>query len=29
VLFGVWPWLALAPVDTATMPLLNRLWVLQ
>jgi NADH-quinone oxidoreductase subunit M len=29
VLFGVWPSLALAPVDTATMPLLNRLWVLQ
>ena len=29
VLFGVWPSLALTPVDTATMPLLNRLWVLQ
>src|SRR5690349_10054216 len=29
VLFGIWPSLALAPVDTATMPLLNRLWVLQ
>ena len=29
VLFGVWPSLALGPVDTATMPLLNRLWVLQ
>jgi NADH-quinone oxidoreductase subunit M len=29
VLFGIWPALALAPVDTATMPLLNRLWVLQ
>jgi hypothetical protein len=25
----VWPSLALGPVDTATMPLLNRLWVLQ
>jgi len=29
VIFGVWPALGLAPVDTATMPLLNRLWVLQ
>jgi NADH-quinone oxidoreductase subunit M len=29
VLFGIWPSLALGPVDTATMPLLNRLWVLQ
>jgi NADH-quinone oxidoreductase subunit M len=29
VLFGVWPSLALGPVDTATIPLLNRLWVLQ
>jgi NADH-quinone oxidoreductase subunit M len=29
VLFGVWPSLVLGPVDTATMPLLNRLWVLQ
>jgi NADH-quinone oxidoreductase subunit M len=29
LLFGIWPSLALGPVDTATMPLLNRLWVLQ
>jgi NADH-quinone oxidoreductase subunit M len=28
VLFGVWPGIALGPVDTATMPILNRLGVL-
>ena len=27
VLFGVWPGIALGPVDTATVPLLNRLGV--